>query len=124
MKDTTKFLEYIGVYNADASLWGELSYWFGARIGVRHCSLCDITHGKFRKRTDWVQCSDSLGVAFTTYHRDDAPQDVREIANGNYAIVLGRTATGLEVVLNNEQIEACNGSPEALVAALSAVLPK
>ncbi len=33
-----------GVYDADATLWGEMSYWVGARLGVRHCGLCDITH--------------------------------------------------------------------------------
>ena len=68
MSSESQYLEYIGVYNADASVWGEVSYWFGARIGVRHCSLCDVTHGLFRKRADWVQCAESLGVAFTTYH--------------------------------------------------------
>ena len=118
MSGSSKYLEYIGVYNADASIWGEVSYWFGARLGIRHCSLCDVTHGKFRKRADWVQCSESLGVSFITYHRDDAPQDVRTAANGNYPIVLGRTTTGIEVVLNDAQIEACNASPESLIAAL------
>jgi hypothetical protein len=119
---SSKYLEYIGVYNADASIWGEVSYWFGARLGIRHCSLCDVTHGKFRKRADWVQCSESLDVSFITYHRDDAPQDVRAAANGNYPIVLGRTTTGLEVVLNDAQIESCDASPERLIAALQSAL--
>ena len=124
MSGKSQHLEYIGVYNADASVWGEVSYWFGARIGVRHCSLCDVTHGMFRKRADWVQCAESLGVAFTTYHRDDAPHDVLTAANGNYPVVLGRTASSLEVVLNNAQIEACNGSPESLIAALQSPRPQ
>ncbi len=34
----------IGVYDADGTLRGELGYWVGARLGRRHCSLCDITH--------------------------------------------------------------------------------
>jgi len=54
MSDHSQYLEYIGVYNADASIWGEVSYWFGARFGIRHCSLCDVTHGLFRERADWV----------------------------------------------------------------------
>ncbi|GDX28913.1 hypothetical protein LBMAG13_13430 [Actinomycetes bacterium] len=29
--------QLIGVYDADATLWGEISYWVGARLGVRHC---------------------------------------------------------------------------------------
>jgi hypothetical protein len=43
---------------------------------------------------------------------------VRAAANGNYPIVLGRTATGIEVVLNDAQIDACKASPERLIAAL------
>jgi hypothetical protein len=55
MSGESQYLEYIGVYNADASVWGEVSYWFGARIGVRHCSLCDVTHGMFRNQ--FTSCS-------------------------------------------------------------------
>jgi hypothetical protein len=41
-----------------------------------------------------------------------------KVANGNYPIVLGRTEAGIEVLLNDTQIESCNGSPEQLIAAL------
>jgi hypothetical protein len=50
--------EYIGVYDADATLWGELSYWVGARLGVRHCALCEVTHGLVRRNAEWGSCMD------------------------------------------------------------------
>jgi len=112
------FTEFIGVYDADATLWGELSYWIGARLGVRHCSLCEVTHGLFRRRSDWEACAVSLPAPFVAYHRNDAPSDVRETAAGSYPVVLGRHANGLTVLLTNDQIEACNGSPQVLVDAL------
>lgn len=35
----------VGVYDADGTVLGELSYFVKARLGRAHCSLCDITHG-------------------------------------------------------------------------------
>lgn len=116
----SRYTEFIGVYDADATAWGELSYWIGARFGVRHCSLCEVTHGLFRKRSDWDSCATTLPARFVTYHRNDAPRDVREAANGSYPVVLGRGDNGLTVLLTNKEIEACNGSPQALVDAIRA----
>jgi hypothetical protein len=113
-----RYTEYIGVYDADATLWGEVSYWIGARIGARHCSLCDVTHGLFRPRAEWQTCALELPAPFTTYHRNDAPADVRSAAAGRYPIVLGRHEGGLVVLLTNTDIERCDGSPQALVDAL------
>ena len=38
------------VYDADGTLVGELRYWFGTLFGASHCSLCDITHSRWRRR--------------------------------------------------------------------------
>ncbi len=48
----------VGVYHADGTLLGEVSYFVGARLGRAHCSLCDITHGLVRERPEWrAACS-------------------------------------------------------------------
>ena len=39
----TRTTELIGVYDADATIIGEISYWIGARLGIRHCSLWAFT---------------------------------------------------------------------------------
>jgi hypothetical protein len=115
---TSQFTEFIGIYNAESTILGELSYWIGARLGVRHCSLCDITHGLFTQRAEWKQCVSSLHIPFTTHHINDAPADVLEVAAGRYPVILGRSANDLTVVLNDEQIQRFNGSADALIAAL------
>ncbi|MFY7862321.1 MAG: hypothetical protein ACOVN6_00130 [Rhodoluna sp.] len=33
----------IGIYKADGGIVGELSYFFGHLIGLRSCSLCEIS---------------------------------------------------------------------------------
>lgn len=115
---TDPVLEFIGVYDADATLWGEVSYWVGARLGRRHCSLCDITHGLFTKRRDWTVCATELPAPFVTFHRNDAPDDVKRTAAGRYPCVLERTTTGLQMALDPDAIEACQGEPHRLATAL------
>lgn len=109
--------QLIGVYDADATVWGELSYWVGARLGVRHCSLCDITHGKFREKAEWRNCRQELGIEFSTFHRNDQPDDVRDFLNGNYPAVVLRDDNGSLILLMDElQISECGHSPELFVA--------
>lgn len=109
----------IGVYNADGTITGELAYWIGARLGRAHCSLCDITHGLVRERDDWKACAAALPVPFTTYHRNDQPDDVRA-ATGDHApaVVARLTDSSIVALLNNRAIEACAGSPDALASAI------
>jgi len=114
--------ELIGVYDADATLIGEISYWIGARLGTRHCSLCELTHGLFTKKSEWTECARNLAVPFLTYHRNDAPLDVRSAAAGAYPVVLARTADGVSVVLAPAEIEAFGGSTTRFADWLNAYL--
>ena len=116
--DPTPVLRLIGVYDAVGTLRGELSYWVGARLGRAHCSLCDITHGLVKERSDWRDCREQLPVPFETYHRDDQPAAVRDAAEGVVPVVLAETAVGLVVLLGPAELDACAGSVEAFSAAL------
>lgn len=107
--------EYIGVYDADSTIIGEVSYWIGARLGRRHCSLCELTHGMFTVRSEWKECLPSLGVPFVTFHRNDAPADVLDAADGSFPIVLARSTDGLSVVLDRDGLEQFAGSTERFI---------
>jgi len=102
----------IGVYDADGTVLGELSYFVRARLGRAHCALCDITHGLLRERADWRAFRAGLPVPFETFHRDDQPPAVREAARAATPVVVAETADGDHVVLlGPEDLEACAGSP-------------
>ena len=116
-----QFSEFIGVYNAESTVLGEVSYWIGARLGLRHCSLCDITHGLFTKRAEWQVCESALPIPFTTFHINDAPAEVTQVANGKYPIVLGRNQSGIHLVLGADELEQCNGSPQELLNRLQSL---
>jgi hypothetical protein len=106
---SSNITELIGVYDADASLLGEVSYWVGARLGITHCSLCELTHGLFTKKSEWKQCADSLSVPFRLFHRDDAPADVITALDGKFPSVLLRTTEGVKTILTKDELENFGG---------------
>jgi hypothetical protein len=104
------------VYDADGSVWGELSYFLRARVGRAHCALCDVTHGRVRERADWRACRDTLPVPFVAYHRDDQPDAVRAAVGSTPVVVAETTDGSILVLLDGDDLERCAGSPERLVA--------
>ena len=106
---TSNITELIGVYDADATLLGEISYWVGARLGITHCSLCELTHGLFTKKSEWTQCAESLAIPFRLFHRDDAPHDVLIALAGEFPAVLQRTTEGLKIILTKEELGRFDG---------------
>jgi hypothetical protein len=119
---SAQVLRLVGVYDAEGTLRGELSYWVGARLGRAHCSLCDLTHGTFRERSDWKDCRDELPVPFETYHRDDQPTAVRDVAEGSLPVVVAETTVGMILLLGPEELQACGGSLSAFRSALDAAV--
>lgn len=109
----------IGIYNANGTLRGEISYWVGARLGRAHCALCDITHGPVKKRRGWQQCEAGLPVPFATFHLDDQPDAVRTLLGDTAPGVVADTDRGLIELLGPAAIEACAASPSNLADALT-----
>ena len=106
---TSNITELIGVYDADSTLLGEISYWVGARLGISHCSLCELTHGLFTQKSEWRQCAESLTIPFRLFHRDDAPDDVLVALAGEFPAVLQRTTEGVKVILTKNELERFHG---------------
>jgi hypothetical protein len=115
---TKVIVRLVGVYDADSTLRGELSYWVGARLGRRHCSLCEITHGSVRQRPEWKTCQKGLPVPFDTYHRNDQPDSIRAASDGDAPVVVAVTDTGHALLLGAEDLDACDGSIDRLVEAI------
>ena len=109
----------IGVYDADGTLRGEAAYWIGARLGRRHCSLCDVTHGSFTEKSTWKRCRSSLPVPFDTYHRDDQPDDVRRASGDTAPVVVAKTSEGFALLLDDARISSVDSDPSRLVALIS-----
>lgn len=113
-----RIVRLVGVYDAEGTWRGELAYWVGARLGRRHCTLCEVTHGAFRQRSSWKACRAGLPVPFDTFHRNDQPADVRTAAGGTAPVVVAESETGFVLVLTPADLDACAGSADRLLAAL------
>jgi hypothetical protein len=110
---------FVGVYDADGTVVGELSYFLKARMGRAHCALCDVTHGRVRRKRAWVDACGDLTVPFDTYHRDDQPEGTRAL--GSPPLVAAELDDGTyALLLDGAAIEACNGDPARLISALLA----
>jgi hypothetical protein len=113
-----RIVRLVGVYDADGTVRGELAYWVGARLGRRHCSLCDITHGSVRARPEWKACTAGLPVPFDTFHRNDQPDAIRAAGGDQLPVVIAETDAGPVVLLAPHDLDACRGSIDQLVNAI------
>ncbi|MFM8310557.1 MAG: hypothetical protein ACKOAZ_01515 [Ilumatobacteraceae bacterium] len=118
MDTAPRITRIIGVYNADGTLRGELTYLVGKLRGTAHCGLCDITHSTVRRRPEWLECASLLPVAFDTYHRDDQPDAARPHTDGSLPAVLADTDAGVVPLLGPADLDACAASPERLIDAV------
>jgi hypothetical protein len=118
MPSPHRITRLVGVYDADSTMRGELAYWIGARLGRRHCALCEITHGSVRQRPEWKSCRAELTIPFATYHRNDQPDNVREAAAGQAPVVVAETDDADFLLLTPDDLDGCAGSIERLLDAI------
>jgi hypothetical protein len=118
----SKYHELVGVYHAEGSLFGELRYVVGKWLGHAHCALCDITHGRVRKKHVFVELESRLPLPLRLVHLDEREPAVMELTEGRTPCVVGRGADGWHVLLDAPTLEACEKDVGAFEDALMATL--
>ena len=109
--DDRSVTRLVGVYDANGGLLGEAAYVLGKVRGTRHCALCDITHGRVRRRPEWDRMVADLGVPVDLLHLNEMPADVRQaVAACGAPVVLARTGDGLEPLLVGAELDELDGS--------------
>lgn len=109
------------VYDADGTLAGEAKYWLGTLFGGQHCSLCDITHHRFGKRSAFKECAERIGTPIEYLHRNDLTEAQRSVAP-QLPAVLGESADGLVLLLGATELDGLHGDVNAFEATLTAAL--
>jgi hypothetical protein len=109
---------FVGVYDADGGVRGELAYVVGKAVGRAHCSLCDITHSPIRRKRQWDEMVASLRVPFPVVHRNQQSPDVAGATGDRLPAVLARVDSGYEVVLGPDGLAPLGGRVDAFRAAL------
>lgn len=105
----------IGIYKADGGILGELSYFFGHLVGIKSCSLCDITHSPIKKKNDFKAFEKRLleerGIAFRLVHMNERTEAELAASQGREPCVLLQYEDGsISMFLDYVELKTSKGS--------------
>ena len=105
----------IGIYKADGGILGELSYFFGHLVGIKSCSLCDITHSPIKKKNDFKAFEKRLleerGIAFRLVHMNERTEAEFAASQGREPCVLLQYEDGsISMFLDYVELKTSKGS--------------
>lgn len=110
-------MRFAGIYNADGTLLGEITYVVRKYTGRGHCELCDITHGTLRRKPEWHHACERAGLDIDLLHRDEASPEQLSAA-GPLPAVVADDGTGWTLVAGPDELATCHGDPERLMLLL------
>lgn len=109
----------IGIYKADGGVIGELSYFFGHLVGVRSCSLCDITHSPVKKKSAFKKLEQELlrdhGIAIKMIHLNERNDRELKASTGREpCVLLEYPDQSISMFLDAVDLKALSGSVASL----------
>jgi hypothetical protein len=109
----------IGIYKADGGIVGELSYFFGHLIGVRSCTLCDITHSPIMKKSSFKALERHLlaehGVAVRMLHMNERNEREQKASEGREpCILLEYPDESISMFIDSADLATLSGSVSSL----------
>lgn len=104
----------IGVYKADGGIVGEISYFLGHLIGVKECSLCDITHSPIMKKKAFKEFEARLranrDIDIRLVHMNERTEAELAASKGREPCVLLQYEDGsISMFLDYEELKAAGG---------------
>jgi len=101
--------EFVGIYNADSGIRGELTFALIKLSGKSSCSLCEITHGwnPFGRNAWRTSCRES-GLDLTLIHRNNASAQQLNAVESLPAILKKTDGNWSQVVSADELLSAKN----------------
>ena len=116
-------MRYLGVYDADGGLAGELRYVVGHLLGTAECALCDITHSPVRRKRTWDAMVAELDAPFDLRHRNELTEvETLAIAPMGLPVVAAELADGAWVeLLGRDALDACVGDVDTFARHLREV---
>jgi hypothetical protein len=123
----TKPVALIGVYKANGGLLGELAYVMGHLVGVRECSLCDITHSPIRKKNAFKALEQKLreehDLEVRLVHMNERSGAELRASEGREPCVLLEYSDGsMSMLLDFVELKACGGKVSSFESVLSSRL--
>ncbi len=109
----------IGVYKADGGIVGELTYFFGHLVGVRSCSLCDITHSPVKKKKSYKALEQHMlaehGIQMRMIHLNERNERELKASEGREpCVLLEYPDQSISMFLDATDLKALSGSVSSL----------
>jgi len=109
----------IGIYKADGGIVGELSYFFGHLIGIRSCSLCDISHSPIRKKSSFKVLEQHLldehAISVRMIHMNERNERELKASEGREpCMLLKYPDESISMLLDSADLTALSGSVSSL----------
>lgn len=114
----TEVVRFVGVFNGDGGVRGELAYAFGKLRGKTSCALCDISHRGLRANPDWNDVTCAVGVPFDLVHRNERSADVTLLTGDQTPAVVAETSVGHRLVMSPNDFAGVSGDAQEFVRAL------
>ena len=109
------------IYDADSGISGELRYVLGTIRG-NHCALCDISHGKLRKKSEFEELTCSLEIPVDVLHRNEQSPELAAFTAGLEPLVVAHRQEDLEVLLSAADLDQVDGDVDAFAQLLKSAL--
>ncbi|MBB4854048.1 hypothetical protein HNP40_001428 [Mycobacteroides chelonae] len=109
---------FVGVYNGDGGVRGNLAWALGKLQGTASCALCDITHRGVRTNPQWKDLACTLGVPIELVHRNERSAQIAQLTGDRTPAVVAQTVQGYQVVMGPEDFTGASGDAVAFIDAL------
>ena len=117
-------MRYLGVYDADGGLGGELRYVVGHLLGTAECALCDITHSPVRRKRTWDAMVAELDAPFDLRHRNELTEvETLALTPMGLPVVAAELEDGRwEELLGRDAVDPCDGDVDTFARVLRAAV--
>ena len=112
-------MKFVGIYNADGTVLGEISYVAKKLAGRGSCALCDITHGWTGRKRSFDNACTSASIEIELLHRDEATPEQLAAATSLPAVIFQSEGKWV-CILGPSDLEECHKDPDELMRRLLA----
>ena len=116
-------MNVIGVYNAEGTFIGELTYTINKLLGRSSCALCEITHGWYiGGKNSWKESCQSSFLTISLLHLENLNADQYQTVSQFPAFIIYYENRWVEL-MNASDIARFKNDSIGLIRALEAKIP-
>lgn len=102
----------IGIYDANSGFKGEFKYIFEKIFYKKHCSLCDITHGSFKEKKEWIEKKDKFPIPVETMHINELEEKLAVFVENKTPCVVLKKGEEYKLLMTKEELKICDKDPQ------------